>query len=132
MLSYLFWPNPGNAYYSSPSMLIMLAVGVGLIVLAVVLRFWRQGLQDAMRKKLSRSWPATAAWFGLVLLFLVVARVEQIQFFAMRVLVLLWAVALLLAIVFHARRFRSKYYEIIPTKVVDDPREQYLPKKRKR
>ena len=132
MLSYLFWPNPGNAYYNSPTMLAMLLVGVALIAAAVGLRLWRQRLRDSVQKKLSRAWPATAAWFGVVLLFLVVARVEQIQFFAMRILVVLWAAALVLAVAFHVRRYRSRYYQVIPTRKIEDPREEYLPKKRKR
>ena len=118
---YLVWPNPGNAYYGSTNIRLLLAVCVLFILLSFVLRFWRRHMQNPVFKKLSRSWPA---------LFL--RRISGfIGFLAMRLWWVLWGILLALYIVIQVRFFRMRYYEKLPTEVSSDPRDRYLPKRKK-
>ncbi len=131
LLSYLFWPNPGNAYYTDPKMVLLLGAGLVLVVASLCLRAWRAGMADHRLKKVSASWQTAGMWFGLVLLFLVVCRVEHIQFLAMRVLVYVWAVSLLAYVLWQLRRFKKVYFQILPRDHAEDARDKYLPKKRR-
>ena len=131
-LSYLFWPNPGNATYQSPKAIALLIACVVLAIFSVGIRLWRRNLQNPVTKKLSASWGSAAFWFGLSGAVMVVARVEQIQFLAMRFLWVLWAAFACLYLFFQLRRFRQKHYEVLPkVKLAEDPREKYLPTKKK-
>ena len=131
LFSYLFYPNPGQLTYSDPAALWTLILCGGLIVVSFGLRFWRKSLQNAMTKKLSRTWPAALLWLGIVGILLMVARVEQIQFFAMRFLWLLWAVAAALYLFIQLRLFRARHYQVMPRVTLNDPRAQYLPGRKK-
>lgn len=131
LLSYLFWPNPGNAYYTDPKMVLLLGIGLVLVVASLCLRAWRGGMADHRLKKISASWQSATMWFGCVLLFLVVCRVENIQFLAMRVLVYVWAVVFMLYVLWQLRRFKTKYFQILPRDQAEDARDKYLPKKRR-
>ncbi len=131
LFSYLFWPNPANAYYTDPNMVLMLGLGLALVVASFILRAWRGGLADHRLKKLSASWQSAAMWFGGTLIFLVICRVETIQFLAMRALVFLWAIALVAYILWQLKRFKSQYFQIVPRDRIDDARDKYLPKKRR-
>lgn len=131
--TYLFWPNPGNATYGSPKALALLAICILLIVAGVALRQWRRKLQNPVTKKLSRSWPAAAFWFGIVGLFLVVVRVEEISYVSMRFWWLVWAIILVVYLFIQAKLFRARHYRVLPREGVEaDPMEKYLPKKKKR
>lgn len=81
-----------------------------------------------MLRKLTRSWASTLLWFGISGLMLVVARVEYIQFVAMRFWWLVWCLALLVYGVFQYRNVRQRYYRVIPQARVEDPMEKYLPR----
>jgi hypothetical protein len=129
ILSYLFWPNPGNADYSSPKVVAALAVSVLLLVIALTVRYWRNGLNDPMLKKLSRSWVLALISFGLVGIVLVVSRVEHIQFMAMRALWIVWIIAFVWFLWVQWISHRMRYYQIIPQERTKDPRDKYLPKK---
>ena len=132
MLSYLFWPNPGNAYYDSRSMVILLTVSAALIIVSFLIRFWRKKLQNPITKKLSKTWAGASLWFGIVGIVLVVSRVEQIQFLAMRFMWVLWALAAAAFVFIQVRLFRARHYEVLPSAVVSDPRDMYLPGKRRK
>jgi len=132
ILSYLFYPNPGNAAYISPKALLLLAVCIGLLLLAGVFKLWRTRLKNSVTKKLSGTWPASLFWFGIVGLIMIVARVENIQFLAMRFLWVLWSVSFLLFVFFQAKRYRMRNYEVLPKISSTDPRSKYLPSKKKR
>jgi hypothetical protein len=129
-LVYLFYPNPGNAYYSSPKALTLMIVCAVLVLGSFLVRYLRRGWTAKLRQ-LSRSWPSAAFWFGISGLVLVVARVEQIQYVAMRFLWVVWIAALGLYVFLQLRLFKARYYEVLPSAAGDDPREKYLPKKRK-
>lgn len=128
---YLFWPNPGNAHYTSSSMQTLLIVCAVLIVFSFVFRFWRARMGNPVLKKLSRSWPSAAFWFGVTGIVFVVSRVEGIGFLAMRLLWVLWGIALALYLGMQVRIFKMRYYEKLPTEVSDDPRDRYLPHRKK-
>jgi hypothetical protein len=131
-LRYLFWPNPGFASYTDPDMIALLAVCVLLIVGSFIIGFWRRKQSNPIARKLSKSWSSVAFWFGIVGLVMVVSRVEDIQFFAMRFLWIVWLVLLLLYVWFQIKRWRARHYEVLPTVVTHDPRDAYLPKRKKR
>ena len=126
-LTYTFYPNPGHAAYSDTGILGLLALCASMIALSSAIKFWRSRLQNASTKKLSRSWSSIGFWFGLVGLVLVVCRVEKIQFLAMRFGWVIWALALLFAIFVQFRLFRMRHYEVMPRVKKGDPRDQYLP-----
>lgn len=130
-LTYLFYPNPGHLTYTSVQIVIAFCVSGALIVLSFLIRFWRSRLTNAVTKKLSRSWSSASLWFGIVGLVLVVSRVEKIQFIAMRFLWVIWAILLLLAVVLQYRIFRMRHYEVMPRAGKVDPRDHYLPGKKK-
>jgi hypothetical protein len=132
MLQYLFWPNPVSATYGDPKVLALLGLCAALIIGSFVLSFWRRKQSNPMTRKLSASWPRAALWFGVIGLVLVVSRVESIQFFAMRFLWVLWAVCILLFLLFQAKRWRTRHYELLPTVVTHDPRDKYLPRKKRK
>lgn len=129
-LSYLFWPNPGNALYGSPKALALLVLCGACVLISFGVRMWRRKCADPMVRKLTRSWASALLWFGASGLILVIARVEYIQFLAMRFWWLVWLVCLLLYFVFQYRIVRQRYYRVIPQDRTEDPREKYLPKVR--
>lgn len=129
-LRFIFYPNPGQAAYGSGSALLFLLVCVALIGGSFAIRFWRQNLSNPITKKLSRSWSFTSFWFGVVGMMLIVCRVEQIQFLAMRLWWGVWIASLLLYVFFQLRQFRARHYEVLPRERAHDPRDQYLPGKK--
>ncbi|MEK7590737.1 MAG: hypothetical protein AAB489_00830 [Patescibacteria group bacterium] len=130
ILSYLFYPNPGNAGYGSPKAILLLGICATFVVLSLLVRFWRGRLGNPVTKRLSNSWSTALLSFGVTGIVLTVARVEGIQFVAMRFLWALWAAALALYLVYQIRNFRHRHYTVLPMVTVDDPRGKYLPAKK--
>lgn len=128
---YIFWPNPGNAYYSSTSMKSLLIVCTLLVVFSFLFRFWRSRMTNPVLKKLSRSWSSAAFWFGITGFIFVVSRVEGIGFLAMRLCWVLWGIAAALYLGMQVRFFHMRYYEKLPSEISHDPRDRYLPKRKK-
>lgn len=132
ILSYMFYPNPGDASYTAPAMLAVAGIAVGLLLLSLVIKLWRGRLHNSVTKKLTRSWSSLCFWFGIVALILLVCRVERIQFLAMRFMWVLWAAGLLLALFVQFRVFRMRHYEILPRATAPkDSRSKYLPGKKR-
>ncbi len=131
LLSYIFYPNPGNATYASPKALALLILCAALVAASIAVKIWRGKLKNPVTKKLTASWSSAFFWFGISGAILVVARVENIQFIAMRALWLFWSGAVLLFFLTQFRRYRQKNYEVLPTVNVVDSREKYLPGKRR-
>lgn len=127
MLEYWFYPNPGSATYDSPKVLLIFGVCAALIVASFLIARWRKKHGNAVTKKLSRSWASALRWLGIIGIALVIGRVEQIQFFAMRALWLLWGTVFLGYALFQVWYFRKKHYTVVPKEKVNDPRDQYLP-----
>ena len=127
ILTYIFYPNPGQTTYGSTSVIVALALCGGLIALSIIIKFWRRGLRNAVTKKLSRAWSAICFWYGIVGLILAVSRVEKIQFVAMRFFWILWAISLLLLAFLQFRLFCARHYEVLPRAKSADPRDRYLP-----
>lgn len=132
ILNYLFWPLPAQPEYGDPRVIGVLILCGGLILLSFALSFWRKRVRDSVAKKLSRSWSSAAFWYGVVGLLLTVARVEGVSFLAMRVLWVLWGLALAFTVVWHVRQFRTRHYTVVPRAAVSDPRDPYLPHKKAR
>jgi len=132
ILTFIFWPNPGNAHYTSPKAVVLLIVCIAAVITSFVLPRVRDAWTDQQLKKLSRTWASACGWFGWIGLVLVVARVEEIQYIAMRFLWLLWGIALIAYVFVQVRLWRARYYEILPVTAVPDARADYLPKRKKR
>lgn len=128
VLVYLFWPNPGNAFYTSPKVVFLLLLCVGMLGGSLMVKVWRSRTRDAQKRTLSRSWSAALLWFGMVGLILTIARVEQIQFVAMRLWWVVWGVASATYLWFQAKNWHLRYYEVLRQAQMQDPREKYLPR----
>lgn len=130
-LVYLFWPNPANATYGNPKAMLLLVVCGLFMVASVGIRLWRRRLPSGVLRRLSRSWATASLWFGITGLIMVVARAEQIQYLSMRFLWVLWLAFFLLYLVIQVRLYRARYYMVMPTVQSSDPRERYLPKRKR-
>lgn len=131
-LTYLFWPNPGNAAYTSPKALVLLIVCACAVIASFIVPRLRARSHDAQFKKLSRTWATAAGWFGWTGLVLVIVRVEEIQYLSMRFLWVFWGVALLGYLALQVKLYRSRYYAIIPNRPAEDDRAKYLPSRKKK
>ena len=131
-LVYIFYPNPANASWDSPKALALLIVCGALVLGSFWVKHWRKSLENPVTKKLSRSWSRSAFWFGLTGLFLVLARLETISYVSMRLWWFFWGGALILYLGVQLRLYRARHYEVLPTEKDVDPRQQYLPKRKKR
>lgn len=131
ILEYFFWPHPPHTDFSNPKVVLVLLTCLGFVVLSFVLRFLRRRSHDAMFKKLSRTWPSAMLWFGIVGAVLLVSRVTEIQYVAMRIWWFVWAAALLFFIFVQYKQYRTRHYEILPRGPKVDPRDPYLPGRRK-
>lgn len=128
---YLFYPNPGTGSYTSTSALVILGISAVFIVASVSFRVWRKKQQNSVTRKLTKSWPASLLWFGIFGFVYAVSRVEGVSYISMRLWVFVWAACFLLFVLFQTRKFKNRYYEIIPQEKKIDPKDRYLPKKKK-
>lgn len=131
-LSYIFWPNPGNAGYDNPKVILLLALSLLLIIGSFVVTRWRNQATNQSLKKVSRTWSSALFWFGCIALILTIARVEQIQFLAMRFLWFIWVVIAALYVYVQGRAVRTQTYEVLPTVKKHDARSKYLPSRKRR
>lgn len=130
-LSYLFDPYPAALPYGSPQTMPFLVLSLGLVLASFALSRWRKRTPNVVTKKLSSAWPTAAAVFGVVGFVLVVARAEDIQYVSMRFLWVLWFVLGGLFAYLQYRLFKARHYEVVKQEHVADPREKYLPKRKK-
>lgn len=131
MLTYIFWPNPPVPSYSNPKVMGLILVGFVLVAVSFGIKRWRKNQASAMTRKLSRSWSISMLWFGIVVLFLVVCRVEGISYISMRFWWIVWAISFLVYVLIQWKMFRIRNYEVVPKeKTPEDPKEKYLPKKK--
>lgn len=133
LVTYILWPNPPLTTYSNPKVVVLLLLAAALIAGSFAVSRWRKSLTNAVTRKLTRAYAPAMFWFGIIALFLTVCRVEGISYLSMR---LWWIVLLLAAVAFVAiqyKIFRARHYEIVPQqRVTSDPKERYLPQKKKR
>jgi len=129
--SYLFDPFPSAPAYSDMQAWPFLLVSLGLLIASFFLSRWSRNNPNPVTKKLTKSWPKAAFIFGFVALILVVSRVEAIQYIAMRFWWVVWAVLGVLYVTLQYRVFQARHYQVLKSEHVDDPREKYLPKRRK-
>jgi hypothetical protein len=132
LLWYVFNPNPGHAEYAHTWVIAALVACAALIVVSVGIRFWRRTLQSAVTKKLTKSWSMATLWFGISGLFLMICRVEGIQFLATRVLWGVWGILALLYVFIQFRLFTARHYEVMPRITKEDPLAKYLPGKKRK
>lgn len=133
MLSYLFWPNPPAPSYDNPKVIAALAVCGLLVAASFAVKRWRNKQSNAMTRKLTKNWGSAAFWFGVTGLFMAVCRVEGISYLSMRFLWVVWIVGVSVFALLQWKLFRMRHYEVIPQEKAEaDPREKYLPKKKKK
>lgn len=132
ILRYLFHPNPGHAGYPDTAIIGLFILLGALVALSIIIRLWRGRIGNPMTRTLSRSWSSAAFWFGLIGLILVVARVEAIQFIAMRFLWVLWWGSVGLYVLFQVRQFMTRHYAVVREVRSVDPLMKYLPGRKKR
>lgn len=130
-LRFLFYPNPSGGSYASPWAIGVYLLVIALIALSLGLRRWRARTADARQRKLSQGWSRACVWFAIVPLLLLASRVERIQYFAMRFLWVVYAVVAVLYVVAQVRIWKTKYYQILPNETVADPRDKYIPGKKR-
>lgn len=131
MLSYLFWPNPGGATYGDPHPQIAIAVCGALLLLSLTLRILLVRSHAGAVRRFAQSFDGIALWFGVTGLLLVVARVEEIQYLAMRFWWIVWGGSFILCGVLRLRRLRLLGYDVIPSAAPPDLREKYLPRRKR-
>lgn len=131
VLSYLFWPNPGGGAYTDPHPLIALTACGLLLLGSLVLRVLRARSLSGSFRRLSQGWARAALWFGVVGLLLTVARAEEIQYVAMRFWWIVFGASAVLYMFMQWRRVQCIWYEVIPSHPVGDPREKYLPHRKR-
>ncbi len=131
LLSHWFWPNPGGWSYGDVKVQAVLAACVALIALSFVISYWRKSVKNPVTRKLSSSWSAAAMTFGVLALVMAVSRVETIQFVSMRALWLVWALCLVLYVIFQLMAFRNRHYVVLEKQRTVDTRDKYLPRKKK-
>lgn len=85
-------------------------------------------MKNPITRNLSSSWSSALFWFGFVAAFLIVSRVETIQFLSMRLLWLFWGLFAALYVFFQILNFRRRHYTVLERAQVIDEREKYLPK----
>lgn len=130
-LSYLFWPNPGGAAYDDPNPRMALAICGALLLLSLALRIMRARSHSGSVRRFAQSFDRVALWFGVTGLLLVVARVEEIQYVAMRFWWIVWGGSFILCSVVRLRRLRLLGYEVILSASPPDSREKYLPRRKR-
>lgn len=127
---YWFWPNPAGWAYSDQKVVIAL-LGCGLLVLlSFLIRWWRSSVKNHPTLQLSRGWPRTSFWLGFVGLFLIISRVEMIQFIEMRALWVVWFLSLSLYVLSQVLKFRHRHYTVVASPRVVDERDKYLPRRK--
>lgn len=131
-LTYWLYPNPHNVAYSSPKVLLLLAVCFGMVIASFALKAWRRRTKNPVTRKLSASWPGASMWFGITGLVMTVARVESVSYVSMRVWWAVWFAILALFVFAQYRLFRARHYEPVRGEKSADPRGDFLPKKKKR
>ena len=94
MLTYWFYPNPGNVHYDSPKVLAIFAVCLLLFAGSFFVARWRKKQSNSITRQFSRNWAGRMRIFAYVGVFLVVCRVAGIQFLASRIPWLFWGLPL--------------------------------------
>ncbi len=130
MLSYWFYPNPGNVEYSNPKVILLFGVCAFLFLVSFAVSKWRKNHHNSVTRKLAKSWGAALRWFSMIAIVLIVSRVEDIQFVAMRFLWVLWGIAILGFVGLQAWLWKRKHYTVVPKTGYEDPRAKYLPRKK--
>lgn len=133
VLIYIFWPNPPTPSYSDPKVALLIALCVALVAGSFALKIWRKNVVNPVTRRLTKSYPAALLTFGLVGLFLLVCRVEGISYLSMRLWWGVWLVCVGVFAFIQFKLFKARHYEIIPQgPTPKDPKQKYLPRKKKR
>ena len=129
-LSYWFYPRPPSVSYENPKVLLLALFCILLFFGSFVVSVVRKNRENAVTKKLMKSWAPFMRWFGGIGMVLLIARAEDIQFLSIRAFWALWVFLVLGFTFLQIWRFRVKHYTIVPKTYVEDPREKYLPKQK--
>lgn len=131
-LVYFFWATPPIADYASPKVIGLFLLAFLLIAGSYYLSYRMRKQEQAVLRKFGKSWSSAMFWFGIVALVLLLSRTEGISFLSMRFFWVLWVLAVIAYAYLQYRLFTRRYHVIVPSQVVEDPRDAYLPKKGKK
>ena len=132
ILSYIFWPRPPAVGYDSAKLQALLIFCACLILVSFIIKRWRRKQQNPVMRKLSRSWATASVWFGMIGFILAVSRAEDISYVSMRFWWIVWFGIFALYIFIQIRLFKARYYKRLSIEQVDDPRDKYLPGKKRK
>ncbi|TSC79406.1 MAG: hypothetical protein G01um101425_686 [Candidatus Peregrinibacteria bacterium Gr01-1014_25] len=132
LLRYLVQPHPYPATYTSPMVMALGSVLLLLFLVSVAIRFWRARLTNPVTRTLSRTWGSVCFWFAAAGLVLLVSRTEEVLFLSMPLLWVVWFGALIAFVILQIRFFLARHYQVLPRQHIQDPREKYLPKQKRR
>ncbi|MDA1208618.1 MAG: hypothetical protein O2904_01130 [bacterium] len=131
IFTYIFWPRPPALGYEDIKVQTFLFICLFFIVTSFALKHWRKKQPNPITRKLSKSWSSASMWFGIIGLVLTVARAEDISYVSMRFWWLVLGFVAAVYIFLQYKLFRSRHYEKLPSETKQDPREKYLPKKKR-
>lgn len=120
--------SPAPLGYSSVMSWGLCVAGAVLLLLSSVVR--RMKFPSSVRGA-TRTWPALLLAYGVTGILLGVSAAEGVTFFAMPALAALWALLLIVTTVLHALFWKKRSYVIVPQERRPDPRDAYLPGKRR-
>ena len=128
-LKYYFAAAPNADFQYTKATLI---VGLGLIVIGLVLGYYRKKkMQDPVTKKVIRKHPGTLRTYGILVLILLLVREAGIPFLSMRFLWLILAGFFIFSILKALFTFRKEYRKRYSRAKKQGLVNKYLPKKKK-
>lgn len=127
----IFTLQPGSVSYGHPMAAAILCASLLAFAVGAVVRRRQHSATGYARQGL-KAWGTLLFVFGVIGVMLGVSRAENIVFLAMPFLQILWALLLAVSSVIHLSLLRKRSYTILPSARVVDPRDEYLPKKRRR
>lgn len=132
LLQFLFDGHPEPVGYDNPKVIALLILAFGLMAASYGIKLWRSRQPNPVTRTLSRSWAAAAFWFGFTALVFVISRTEGVFFLSIRFMWVLWLAAAIFYIIVQVRLFGARHYEVLTKTLQQDPREKYLPKRKRR
>jgi hypothetical protein len=135
LASYLFAKFPG-AEFSYKWHVLTLAV-ILILGAAAFKTIYRKKVanKDFVFKKIFKKVPGRMIYLGILLIFFILVRIENIPYFSMRI----WMILTLLGVVISAVYYLYKYFKVYPkelenfeSRIVGEPKAVYLPNKKKK
>lgn len=133
--SYLFAKFPGAEFsYKWHTLALAVILILGAAAFKTTYRK-KVSNKDFVFKKIFKKVPGRMIYLGILLIFFVLVRIENIPYFSMRI----WMILNLLGVVVFTVYYLYKYFKVYPkelenfeSRIVSEPKAVYLPNKKKR